>query len=124
MLYRKDLEKKDARTNSPMYKQHDNQHYNQLLPCNYYTFTSQLLYIYPAKGTQLQPKRYTVATQKVHSCNPKGTQLQRKRYTVATQKVYSWNGEAMRLQHDRFSKGPAMTLNAWKVTNNHSSFEN
>ena len=102
MLYRKDLDRKDARTNSPMYKQHDNQHYNQHLPCNYYTFTSQLLYIYPAKGTQLQPKRYTVATQKVYSCN----------------------GEAMRLQHDRFSKGPAMTLNAWKVTNNHSSFEN
>ena len=91
MLYRKDLEKKDARTNSPMYKQHDNQHYNQHLPCNYYTFTSQLLYIYPAKGTQLQRKRYTVATQKVHSCNAKGIQLQRKRYTVGTEKQCVYN---------------------------------
>ena len=91
MLYRKDLDRKDARTNSPMYKQHDNQHYNQLLPCNYYTFASQLLYIYPAKGTQLQRKRYTVATQKVHSCNAKGTQLQPKRYTVATEKQCVYN---------------------------------
>ena len=91
MLYRKDLEKKDARTNSPMYKQHDNQHDNQLLPRNYYTFTLQKVHSCNAKGIQLQRKRYTVATQKVHSCNAKGTQLQPKRYTVATEKQCVYN---------------------------------
>lgn len=72
-----------------MYKQHDNQH----LPCNYYTFTSQLLYIYPAKGIQLQRKRYTVATQKVYSCNAKGIQLQQRSNAFTTRQIFKGSSD-------------------------------
>ena len=71
MLYRKDLEKKDARTNSPMYKQHDNQHDNQLLPRNYYTFTLQ----------------------KVHSCNAKGIQLQQRSNAFTTRQIFKGSSD-------------------------------
>lgn len=94
--------------------------HEQILLCTSNTTINTCL----ATTIHLPRNYYTFTLQKVYSCNAKGTQLQPKRYTVAMQKVYSCNREAMRLQHDRFSKGPAMTLNAWKATNNHSSFEN